>query len=361
MNVVSFFAGAGGLDKGFEEVGFNIVWANEKDKTIWDTYKYNHPNTLLETKSIVDVKLEDIPKIKIDGVIGGPPCQSWSLAGAMRGIDDERGALFYEYLRLLKEIEPKFFVVENVPGIVSSRHIKVFRHIKKMFENCGEIGYNVEFDILNSSEFGVCQERKRVFLVGYRKDLNKKFQFNELEKFKVKKKVTLRECIGDLPEPVPAKDKNKTNGNILEINAHEYAIGGFSSIYMSRNRKKSWDQQSFTIQASGRHAPLHPKSAPMVKIEKDKWIFDKNTYYPYRRLSIRECARIQSFSDNFKFIYNSVMDGYKMVGNAVPVKLAKVVASQVIKDFNEIKNNQNLTDDYTNNKITIFEPYRIII
>ncbi|SHK50444.1 DNA cytosine methyltransferase [Tepidibacter formicigenes] len=334
MKVVSFFSGAGGLDRGFENAGFNIIWANEKDKKIWDTYRYNHPNTILETKSITDVKITDIPNEEIYGVIGGPPCQSWSLAGAMRGIEDDRGALFYEYLRLLKDINPKFFVVENVPGMVSKRHIQTFENIIKLFEVCGENGYNVKFNILNSSDFGVCQERKRVFLIGYRKDLNISFDFVKLDKLKVYPKVTLRECIGDLPEPLAAREKNKANEQLDVLN-HEYAIGGFSSIYMSRNRKKDWNEQSFTIQAGGRHAPLHPASAPMIKVGKDEWKFDENTPYPYRRLSVRECARIQSFPDDFKFIYESVMHGYKMVGNAVPVKLAEAIATVIMEDLNK--------------------------
>ena len=333
MNIVSLFAGAGGLDRAFEDAGFNVLWANEKDNTIWDTYKHNHPNTILETKSITDVKINDIPDAEIEGLIGGPPCQSWSLAGAMRGIEDEKGQLFYEYLRILSALHPKFFVAENVPGMISKKHIDSFMNIKKLFETCGEHGYNVHFDTLTASDFGVAQDRKRVFLVGYRKDLNINFDFEKL--IKIDKKQTLRACIGDLPEPLAALDKNKANEN-LKIPNHEYAIGGFSSMFMSRNRKRSWDQQSFTIQAGGRHAPLHPESTPMIKINKDQWIFDENTHYPYRRLSVRECAKIQSFDDDFVFIYNSVLDGYKMIGNAVPVKLGNVIARQIKIDLENL-------------------------
>ncbi len=109
-------------------------------------------------------------------------------------------------------------------------------------------------------------------------------------------------------------------------------IGSFSSIYMSRNRRKDWCDQSFTIQAGGRHAPLHPDSSKMIKIEKDKRIFEGDNPH-YRRLSVRECARIQSFPDEFIFYYNRISDGYKMVGNAVPVKLAEAIAKKIIEDL----------------------------
>ena len=107
MNIISLFAGAGGLDRGFENAGFKVIWANEYDKTIWETYRHNHPETILDTRSIKDVKEEEIPS-EAEGLIGGPPCQSWSLAGAMRGIDDDRGQLFFDYLRILKSKQPKF-------------------------------------------------------------------------------------------------------------------------------------------------------------------------------------------------------------------------------------------------------------
>jgi DNA (cytosine-5)-methyltransferase 1 len=153
-----------------------------------------------------------------------------------------------------------------------------------------------------------------------------------LSNVQLQKWVTLKEAIGDIPEATPALDKNKANKN-LRIPNHEYMNGGFSSIYMSRNRRKNWDEPSYTIQAGGRHAPLHPSSSKMKKIEKDKWEFvDKNPFY--RRLSVRECARIQTFPDDFIFYYNKVDAGYKMIGNAVPVKLAEAIARKIISDFN---------------------------
>ena len=106
--VVSLFSGAGGLDKGFEKAGFDIIWANEYDSSIWETFEYNFPNTYLDKRSIRNVPSIDIPECI--GIIGGPPCQSWSEAGALRGIEDERGQLFYEFIRILRDKKPLFFL-----------------------------------------------------------------------------------------------------------------------------------------------------------------------------------------------------------------------------------------------------------
>ncbi len=324
MDIISLFAGAGGLDKGYENAGFNVTWACEFDKKIWETYKYNHSNTYLETRSITDVKEEEIPN-NISGIIGGPPCQSWSLAGSMRGIEDNRGKLFFDYLRILKAKQPLFFMAENVPGMVSSAHIETFNNIKNMFAECG---YKVNHTLLNAWDYGAPEDRKRVILVGYREDLGIEFNFNNLEK--VERRLTLKDAIADLSEPLPALDKNKTNGDTGEIFNNEYFTGDFSSMFMSRNRIREWNEPSFTIQAGARHAPIHPASDPMKKVDKDKWEFTGSNY---RRLSIRECARIQTFPDNFKFIYTSLADAYKMIGNAVPVKLAEVIAKQIKSDL----------------------------
>lgn len=333
LKIVSLFCGCGGLDLGFEEAGFEIVFANDNDKAVLETYERNH-GLKVDSRSITEIPSKEIPYS--DGIIGGPPCQSWSLAGSMRGINDKRGKLFYEYIRILKDKQPAFFLAENVPGIISSTHIGEFN---KILEEFSEIGYNVSYKLLDSRDYGVPQERKRVVIVGYHKRLGKKFHFPEpthsrlptltLNGLKTKSWVTLEDAIGDLPEAKAAKDKNHSNGTLAMPN-QEYMNGGFSTIYLSRNRLKNWSEQSFTIQAGGRHAPLHPSSAKMRKVNGDKWEF---TGEKYRRLSVRECARIQTFPDNFIFYYDTIADGYKMIGNAVPVKLAKAIGSKIRKDL----------------------------
>ncbi|MCK9578490.1 DNA cytosine methyltransferase [bacterium] len=325
MKLVSLFTGAGGLDLGFEKAGFEIIWANEFDKTIWDTFQTNFPHTKLDKRNITDIKPCEIPTA--DGFIGGPPCQSWSEAGAGRGINDSRGQLFHDYIRLLKNKKPKFFLAENVSGILHPKHSEAFLNIIKDFKKAG---YDVSYELLNANDFDVPQDRNRVIIVGYRKDIKKKFKFPEPQNYK----PVLKDAIWDLRKAKPAKDGNKTNGeNNLKISNHEYMNGGFSTIYMSRNRVRSWNEPSFTIQAGGRHAPIHPQAPKMLLVSKNKRVFVSGQEKKYRRLSVRECARIQTFPDDFIFKYTNIADGYKMVGNAVPVNLAKHIAQKIMADF----------------------------
>ncbi|GHT52152.1 site-specific DNA-methyltransferase [Bacteroidia bacterium] len=323
MKIVSLFTGAGGLDIGFEKAGFSTIWANEFDKNIWETFEYNFPNTQLDKRSITEVNPAEIPDS--DGIIGGPPCQSWSEAGAGRGIQDKRGQLFYDYIRILKVKQPKFFLVENVAGILHPKHAESFNGFLKAFESAG---YNISWKLVDANDYNVPQNRLRVIIVGYRKDLDKKFEFPKPQKYK----PTLKDAIFDLRLAKPAKDKNKTNDD-LTIPNHEYMNGGFSTIYMSRNRVRSWDEPSFTIQAGGRHAPIHPKAPKMLFISQNNRIFVPGKESEYRRLSVKECARIQTFPDDFIFKYTDIADGYKMIGNAVPVNLAFAIAQQIKKDL----------------------------
>lgn len=326
MKLVSLFTGAGGLDLGFEEAGFEVIWANEFDSTIWETFEYNFPGAKLDKRSIVDIPSSDIPEA--EGIIGGPPCQSWSEAGARRGLNDKRGQLFFDYIRVLRDKEPLFFLAENVSGILLPRNREAFNEILKQFKN---LNYNVSFALLNAHDYGVPQDRKRVIIVGLHKKTGKTFEFPK----RVERKPVLRDAIWDLQNTAkPGKPYNKTNGS-LPVPSHEYMNGGFSTIYMSRNRVRSWDEPSFTIQAGGRHAPIHPQAPKMKFIEQDKRIFVPGKEHLYHRLSVRECARIQTFPDSFIFKYNYIADGYKMVGNAVPVEFAKQIAVKIKQDLKD--------------------------
>lgn len=331
--IVSFFAGAGGLDLGFEQAGFNVTWANEYDKDIWDTYERNHPNTTLDKRSITDIEAEEVPDC--DGIIGGPPCQSWSEAGAQRGIKDERGQLFFDFIRILEAKKPKFFLAENVSGMQHSRHADALNNIKEMFK---EAGYDLYYKMLNAVDYGVAQDRKRVIFIGFRSDLNIEYSFPEPIAFRERKE--LKDIILDLDGlAVPALDKQKPNPEVKILN-HEYMIGGFSTMFMSRNRVRAWDEPSFTIQAGGRHAPIHPGAPKMKNVGKDKFIFVEGHEDKYRRLSVRECARIQGFPDNFEFMYKNVAAGYKMIGNAVAVPFAKALALSIKNHLSLIEKNK---------------------
>jgi len=318
--VVALFAGCGGLDLGFQKAGFDIAWANEYDKDIWSTYEHNHPGTHLDRRDLRKIASDEIPDCI--GIIGGPPCQSWSEAGGQRGINDDRGKLFLEYIRILKDKQPLFFLAENVSGMLHKKHRLALGNIIAAFE---EAGYVVSHKLLNAQNYNVPQERKRVIFVGLHIDLSKKFSFDMV---KTSPDIcTLKQAIGDLRETaLPAIGRSKTNGNVCHIPNHEYMQGGFSSMYMSRNRVRAWDEPSFTIQAGGRHAPIHPQASRMIHVAKDQWIFDPDSPFPYRRLSVRECARIQTFPDDFVFYYKDLAAAYKMIGNAVPVNLSYELA-----------------------------------
>ena len=317
--LVSLFAGAGGLDLGFKEAGFDTVWANEYDKTITPTFKKNFPKVHLDERSIVAISDEEIKAIGlIDGVIGGPPCQSWSEAGARRGIDDHRGQLFHDYVRFIKILKPKFFVAENVHGLMHSRNKESFENIKKMFK---KEGYIVEAKLLKASNYGVPQDRERVFIVGYNTDFFESgYSFPEPL---TEPKVTLKEAIGYLSK-VSIGSKKYLNHDLTPDQT-------FSPIYMSRNRVRSWGEQSFTILATDRHIPIHPSAPKMEKVGKDQMRFVPG--HKYRRLTVRECAEVQTFPKEFEFVYSNVRHGYKMIGNAVPVKLAYHVAKVVFQDL----------------------------
>lgn len=325
MKVISLFSGCGGLDLGFEQAGFEVPVANEFDSTIYETFKVNHPNTHLVEGDIRKVTREDIaPYISgdVDGIIGGPPCQSWSEAGALRGIEDDRGQLFFDYIRILNEFKPKFFLAENVSGMLANRHNKAVKNIFKLFEDAG---YQVSMTLVNAKDYGVAEERKRVFYIGFRKDLNINFTFPRGSTVDDHKKLTLRDIIWDLQyTAVPAGEKNRHNPEA--INNNEYFTGAFSPIFMSRNRVKSWDEQAYTVQASGRQCQLHPQAPKMVKVDKNLYQFVEGKEHLYRRMTIREVARVQGFPDDFKYIYTNTNNAYKMIGNAVPVNLAYEIA-----------------------------------
>lgn len=349
-NIVSLFCGAGGLDLGVELAGidcvlgeettdealknrehfnsirekgiFHHVYSNDFFKEALETYKMN----FLDTVYIHNCDIKKVKKFpKGDLVLGGFPCPGFSEAGP-RLVDDPRNFLYVHFIRCLIQVQPKFFIAENVKGMLTLGKGEVFRQIKQDFEAAG---YHVYHKLVNARDYGVPQIRERVFLVGVREDIDFIYEFPEPthgEGLFLKPYVTLREAIGDLEE-----------------NPGDYYTGSYSTIYMSRNRKKSWDEQSFTIQASGRQAPIHPAGLPMKKVGKDKWIFpdgEENN----RRLSVKEIARIQTFPDWYQFSdggnvgisKNGRLDKiYKQIGNAVPVQLARAIARPIAQWFYE--------------------------
>ena len=325
MKIVSLFAGCGGLDKGFEQAGFNIIWANEYDESIHATYRLNHPNTELNTSDIRTLTGKDIPDC--DGIIGGPPCQAWSEGGKGLGIEDPRGQLFLDYIRIVQEKKPKFFLIENVQGILDEKHKASFDYFMSKLSLAG---YKITYELLNAADYKIPQDRNRVFFVGIRKDLKNKYVFPDAA---CHTPITLRQAIGDITEQPRFFCDERVSCENLERANHDVYTGPYDAKYMARNRVRSWDELSFTMQAQARNAPQHPQAPKMTFISSNKRIFAKGCESLYRRLSVRECARIQTFPDSFHFIYDDVKDGYKMVGNAVPPRLAWFLAMSLRNAF----------------------------
>ncbi|APH07040.1 DNA (cytosine-5-)-methyltransferase [Bacillus weihaiensis] len=346
LNVVSLFSGCGGLDLGTELAGLDALYGKEEVESqynIKDSYDRLRTNSIFHTVCTIDMFKEanqsyknnfpssvfqiekDIRKIKnfpmSDMVIGGFPCPGFSEAGP-RLIDDERNFLYIHFIRCLLQTKPFFFVAENVKGLLTLGKGEVAKQIIQDFESAG---YKVKFQLVNAVDYGAPQNRERVFIVGVRNDIKYKYEFpnpthgvkNDLLPYK-----TLKDSIYDLID-----------------DPGEWYEGGFSSMYLSRNRKKTWEDPSFTIQASGRQAPLHPSGESMRKIDKDLWELPGGAE-KHRRLSSKEIARIQTFPDWFTFSKglktagskNSQIDKvYKQIGNAVPVELARVMISPIAK------------------------------
>lgn len=342
INVISLFSGCGGLDLGFELAGlaavigdeaanmafqskeayeevrknsiFHTIYTNDLFKEANESYKINFSSTVFQHG--IDIrKVRNFPKA--DLVIGGFPCPGFSEAGP-RLVDDERNFLYIHFIRCITQAQPDIFVAENVKGMMTLGKGEV---IKQITEDFAAAGYDVQYKLLNARDYGVPQLRERVFIVGVKKGLEFQYKYPEpTHGNKLLPFVTLQDAIGD-----------------LETNPGPYFSGSYSSMYMSRNRKKRWDEQSFTIQASGRQAPLHPSGLPMEKVDKDVWVFPDAEEH-HRRLSVQEIARIQTFPDwftfsdggNMKVTENNRLDKqYKQIGNAVPVLLAKAVATPI--------------------------------
>lgn len=296
--VVSLFAGAGGLDMGFENRGFKVLWANDVNHDACETHKLWSSATVVEG-DIGSVDFSTIPDA--DVILGGFPCQGFSLAGP-RKIDDSRNSLYRYFVKLVEEKQPKVFVAENVKGILTLGNGQI---IDAIVHDFASKGYKVTYRLVNAADYGVPQDRLRVIITGIRNDINDDFVMPE----PLSVRVTLKDALSSLPNP--KKD--------------EICEAPYSSRYMSRNRKRGWGEVSYTIPAMAKQVALYPGSPDMIKIHQDLWKFGKG---PTRRLSYKEAAAIQTFPEGMDFC-GDLTSKYKQIGNAVPVKLAEVVANEV--------------------------------
>lgn len=304
--VVSLFSGCGGSDEGLINAGFNILLANDILPYARDVYLANHPETDFILGDVVDIK--SFPCA--DLLVGCYPCQGFSQGGA-RQADRKINYLYREFLRALKLIKPKAFIVENVSGMQRADFVHLLNAQLTSFRFAG---YRVKWSLLKAEEFGVPQERRRIIIVGVRSDIDATFEFPEPSHGPSRQSpfVSIGESIGDLPLWPEG----------------EFWIESFHWYYLSRNRYRNWDETSKTIVSHPRHMPLHPISPKLVHVGKDKW--EWGTDAPARRFSYREAARLQGFAREMIFPSteaDSLRMRYTVVGNAVPPPLFAAVAN----------------------------------
>lgn len=321
---IDLFCGAGGLSLGFDKAGFKNVFSVEFNANFAKTYKKNFPSHNLivdDIKNIDNRKIIDIVDTReVDVIIGGPPCQGFSLAGNIGRsfMDDERNRLFKEFVRFVACIQPKMFVMENVAAMATHLKGKTIETIVDAFENAG-VGYKVKYQVLNSVDYGIAQERRRIVIVGVRGDIDSEFIYP----VKSPKVYTIKDVIGDLPVLKSGEVSNIPNHVAMKHSAQMLKKMGYVKDGGNRMdipeelRPKSGDIRKYI---------RYDSSKPSVCVTGDmRKIFH---YEQNRALTARELARIQSFPDDFIFEGTSIQI-QQQIGNAVPPKLAYKIAMQV--------------------------------
>lgn len=322
MKVVSLFAGCGGLDLGLIKAGHEIVFANDFDKDCQITYEKNIGKHFW-LGDVKQLNTKILPEY--DLLTGGFPCQGFSVANLYREASDSRNELYLQIVRIISETKPKYFLAENVPGILSLGKGEIAKMILNDFKNIGVAdggsGYEVKMYLLNAANYGVPQARKRVIFLGVSNDIDKEKRDTLFQNFppqitndnnnpELKPFKTLRDSIGDLPEPYTKESEKILNHFGTK---HKVKINGYMG-----NRKLDWDKPSPTIVGRGGGT-----GGPVIAVHPNC----------QRRFTVRETARIQTFPDNFEF-YGSVSSQFRQIGNAVAVEFAKHLG-KVLKDFED--------------------------
>ena len=373
LTSIDLFSGCGGLTKGFAMAGVRSIFASDIDENAAKTFCRNFPDTPFLCKSITDIEKNEVDEL-LDGevpdiIIGGPPCQGFSLANKRRNKinDDPRNKLFYGFVKFINWYSPKAFVMENVKGLLSMQNGEVIKTIVEEFTNAGECGYNVAYKVLVASDYGVPQNRERVILMGYRKDLN--IQPQHPKPYELDHLVTVDEAISDLPQigagqgaevqEYPQEPQNEyqrlmraNSTYVLNHVAMKHTprlIARFEAIKPGQDLLDVWE----THGALKRGAPNEKSSvkfhqnnqrlygdrpAPTIAAS-----FQSNFIHPHlnRNFTAREGARLQSFPDNFifegmrtKMSWEKGLSQYQQIGNAVPVLMAKAIGECICQTLN---------------------------
>lgn len=321
---IDLFCGAGGLSLGFDKAGYENVFSVESNANFAKTYMRNFPNHNLIIEDIRKIDdnrvLNLVGKMDVDVIIGGPPCQGFSIAGHIGRtfMEDDRNRLFKEFSRFVALINPKIFVMENVAALATHLKGKTIKEVKDSFESAGK-GYKVKYEVLNSVDYGIAQERRRIVIVGVRKDLNTDFNYpNKLNVIK-----TIKDAIGDLPQ---LKSGEKSNiPNHIAMNHSKQMLEKMSYVKDGGNRKdipESLRPKTGDVRKYIRYDSTKPSFCVTGDMRK---IFH---YEQNRALTCRELARIQTFPDDFIFEGTSLQI-QQQIGNAVPPKLAYMIAKSI--------------------------------
>ncbi len=316
LSAISLFSGCGGFDWGATQAGIDIIWANDINYYASTAYKSIFPNVHFEFGDVRDIEI--FPSADI--LIGCYPCTGFSVAARRRWknrperdlMETDGNFLYKEFLRVLKMIRPRYFFVENVSGMVSALDGWFFQQQILGFK---ELGYSPTPKLLYAPDFGVPQSRKRIFIVGIRNDICEDFQY-------------------EFPKPTHGPNTNQPYIVMKDVlqgmdlwPVGEFSEEAFHGHYLTRNRKRSWDELSYTIVADSSHVVLHPHGDPMKKVDKDKWVLQGEFN---RRLSWRECAKIQGLPGHI-FPEGNIHHKYRVIGNAVPPAFGKAILEPVVK------------------------------
>lgn len=309
MEIVSLFSGAGGLDLGLIQAGNKVIWANDIDKDAVATYKKNIGEHIV-CEDIHNIDVNDIPAAEV--VVGGFPCQGFSQANMLRELDDDRNQLYKFFYNVIKIKQPLFFIAENVKGILSLGKGEAIRRIVSDFE---EAGYITDVNLVNMADYGVPQNRQRVFIIGQRKGLGDEKLFHFPVPTHTKdgdnKWISIKQAIDHFPNPD------------LENSALNHIYSAYKVTYrnFTGHRKTDPDKPSPTILARGNG------KGGVCAIPH---------YNGKRRLTIRESASVQTFPENFYFM-GSMNSCYRQIGNAVPVKFAEKLGKELVRLEKEVK------------------------
>ena len=338
-NVIDLFCGAGGLSCGFERAGYNVVLGIDNDSKALETFELNHKGAKSICGDITKISYEkDIKPLigenTIDVIIGGPPCQGMSLSGP-RKFDDPRNKLYLSYIRLVDEIRPKVFVIENVPGLVGlfGGQIK-----DSIIEKFSKMGYKIQYKILCAADYGVPQMRRRVVFVGYKKG---DFEYPSENKTYVTCKMALSDLpplideLGSEEMPYASGAKNnyqkimRENSNVVHNHVaanHSEKVQKIISLVPAGGNYKDLPEEFKNSRNFHVAWTRFPDDRPAPTIDTGH---RHHFHYKYNRVpTVRECARIQSFPDDFVFLGNKTQQ-FRQVGNAVPPLMAEAIANKI--------------------------------